>query len=163
MAAPRNNQFWKARSKHGRDRIFASADILWEAACEYFDWCDKTPIDAIDYKGKDAKRVKVPKMRAYTIHGLCLFLGVNTLYFSQFEKSLDKEKDQDFSFIITRIKEIIYTQKFTGAAADLLNANIISRELGIQDKLEVKGTIVQSEPLTKEEIEQLKSHFDSEY
>ena len=35
--------------------------------------------------------------------------------------------------------EIIRTQKFAGAAADLLNANIIARDLGLADKNEVTG------------------------
>ena len=36
MAAPLGNQFWKARSSHGRNPIFVSPDDLWTAASEYF-------------------------------------------------------------------------------------------------------------------------------
>lgn len=43
MAASKNNQFWKLRSKHGRDTLFSSPEFLWSAACEYFDWCDENP------------------------------------------------------------------------------------------------------------------------
>ncbi|WP_347174524.1 hypothetical protein [Parabacteroides goldsteinii] len=43
MAASKNNQFWKLRSKHGRDILFSSPEFLWSAACEYFDWCDENP------------------------------------------------------------------------------------------------------------------------
>lgn len=43
MAASKNNQFWKLRSKHGRDTLFSSPELLWSAACEYFDWCDENP------------------------------------------------------------------------------------------------------------------------
>lgn len=32
------NQFWKLRSKHGRDTLFSTPEKLWEAACEYFEW-----------------------------------------------------------------------------------------------------------------------------
>nr|WP_261640834.1 DNA-packaging protein [Erwinia mallotivora] len=49
-----------------------------------------------------------------------------------------------------RAEQIIYNQKFTGAAADLLNANIIARELGLADKREVQQTVTD---LTDEEIE----------
>lgn len=38
------NQFWKRRSKHGRDKLFKTPDVLWEAACEYFQWCDDNPL-----------------------------------------------------------------------------------------------------------------------
>jgi hypothetical protein len=43
MAAPKGNQFWMLRSKHGRDKLFATPEALWEAACEYFQWCDENP------------------------------------------------------------------------------------------------------------------------
>ena len=43
MAASKNNQFWKLRNKHGRDTLFSSPELLWSAACEYFDWCDENP------------------------------------------------------------------------------------------------------------------------
>lgn len=142
MSAPIGNQFWKLRSKHGRDKLFATPEILWEEACKYFEWCDNNPLIEIDYKGKDADRVEIPKMRAYTMQGLCLFLDCNVGYFNDFKRS-DKGKEKDFSVVITRIEETVYTQKFTGAAAGFLNANIISRDLGLADKREVEnnGTI----------------------
>lgn len=137
MGAPTGNSFWKLRSKHGRDTLFETAELLWEEACKYFEWCDNNPLIEIDFKGKDAERVEIPKMRAYTMSGLCLFLDCNTQYFSQFKHS-EKGKEKDFSLVITRIEETCYTQKFTGAAAGFLNANIIARDLGLTDKKEVE-------------------------
>lgn len=141
---PKGNQFWKLRAKHGRDRLFASPQELLEAACEYFQWCDDNPLVEIDFKGKDAKRVEVPKMRAYTMQGLCLYLDCNTVYFNQFESSLkgrEDEQSRDFSKVITRIRETIYAQKFTGAAAGFLNPNIIARDLGLADKQDHSGEV----------------------
>lgn len=40
--------------------------------------------------------------------------------------------NEDFLGVISQVEAIIYQQKFTGAAADLLNTNIISRDLGIK-------------------------------
>ena len=34
MAANLGNQFWKNRSKHGRDKLFATPDLLWQAASD---------------------------------------------------------------------------------------------------------------------------------
>lgn len=151
MAAPLGNQFWKQRSKHGRDRLFETPQLLWEAACEYFQWCDENPLIEIDFKGKDADRVELPKMRAYTMHGLCFYLDCNTVYFNQFELSIRDKTDElskDFSKVITRIREVVYNQKFTGAAAGFLNPNIIARDLGLADKKEVEnsGNIVLQVP-----------------
>lgn len=156
MGAPKGNQFWKLRAKHGRDKIFASPDALWEAACDYFQWCEDNPLMSVEQARSSAKPTKdeegktvfppnvieLPKMRAFTIAGLCIYLGVNTLYFSQFEKELSEKNDQiskDFSLVCTRIREIIYTQKFTGAAAGFLNPQIIARDLGLADKSELVG------------------------
>lgn len=129
MAAPRGNQFWKLRSKHGRDKIFSSPDILWEEACCYFDWCDKHPLQSVEFNGKDAIECIVPKMRAYTWSGLEHFLGIES-----FRDYKTNETYKDFSQVISRIEKVIFTQKFEGAAAGLLNHNIISRDLGLIDK-----------------------------
>lgn len=133
MAAPTGNQFWTLRSKHGRDKIFASPEIMEEAACEYFQWCEDNPLIEIDFKGKDATEVELPKLRAFTIHGLCRYLHVNTKYFNDFKDA----NHEGFSEVLTRIMETIYDQKFTGAAAGFLNPNIIARDLGLTDKKEL--------------------------
>ena len=54
MGAPTGNEFWKLRSKHGRDKLFQSPELLWDAAEEYFQWSVDNPLIEIDYKGKDA-------------------------------------------------------------------------------------------------------------
>lgn len=133
MAAPKGNQFWKLRSKHGRDRLFATPQLLWEAAEEYFEWCDENPLIEIDFRGKDADKVELPKMRPYTLHGLCIYLDCSTSYFREFKSNI-KDKDNGFLTVITRIEEVIYNQKFSGAAAGFLKENIIARDLGLADK-----------------------------
>lgn len=141
MAAPEGNSFWKLRNKHGRDKLFATPQLLWEAASEYFEWCEENPLIEVDFAGKDANQVERPKMRAFTIQGLCIYLGCNTKYFNDFRDSLKGKVDEDskgFSEITSRIIEIIYTQKFTGAAAGFLNPNIIARDLGLSDKQETR-------------------------
>lgn len=144
MAAPIGNQFWKLRSKHGRDKLFASPELLWDAACEYFEWCDENPLIEIDFRGKDAFKVEIPKMRPYTMQGLCLYLDCNSVYFNQFEESLkgkDDDESKGFSKVITRVRETIYNQKFSGAASGFLNPNIIARDLGLSDKQELKAEV----------------------
>lgn len=130
MSAPIGNRFWEQRSKHGRDKLFASPELMWEAACEYFAWCDDNPLYEKDWVGKDAFEVDKPKMRPFTMQGLCRHLDCDTSYFRKFKETASK----DFFTVITRIEETIYEQKFTGAASGFLNANIISRDLGLIDK-----------------------------
>lgn len=141
MGAPKGNRFWELRSKHGRDKLFETPDLLWDAACEYFEWIENNPLIQIDFKGKDAERVEIPHIRPYTIQGLCLYLDCGVNFFNQFENSLSDKTDQlskDFSLIIARIREIIYKQKFEGASVGFYNANIIARDLGLQDKTQLE-------------------------
>jgi hypothetical protein len=88
--------------------------------------------------------VEKPKMRAFTMQGLCRFLNCNTVYFNQFEVSLKDKTDEvskDFSQIVTRVRETVFEQKFTGAAAGFLNANIIARDLGLADKQDINANV----------------------
>lgn len=125
------NQFWKARAKHGRDKIFETEIVLWEAACEYFDWVEANPLyedKVFAYQG-EIKHEPAAKMRAMTLDGLYIFLDINRSTWDLYRKR------DDFIAVITRIENIIRTQKFEGASADLLNANIIARDLGLRDNV----------------------------
>ena len=61
----------------------------------------------------------LPKLRAMSICGFCIFAGIDRQTFANYE-----DKAEYFG-ITTRIRDIIYDQKFTGAAAGLLESNII--------------------------------------
>jgi len=76
-------------------------------------------------------------MRAMTLSGLCFYLHCNEAYFRTFKAQLP-EGEEDFNTVIKEIETVIYNQKFQGAAADLLNANIIARDLGLSDKSTVE-------------------------
>lgn len=140
MAAPLGNQFWKLRSKHGRDKLFTSSSLLWEAAQEYFEWCDENPwivhsaVKAGDHFGET---VEAPTARPYTLKGLCIYLGCGSAFFRNFKQTAD----EDFKSVIDLIEETLYTQKFEGAAVGAFNANLIARDLGLSDKKEVDKTV----------------------
>lgn len=135
MSAPAGNQFWKERSSHGRAPIFATPDDLWAACCEYFDWVEKNPLheaQAFAYQGT-VKVEALPKMRAMTLSGLCIFLDIDRKTWAAYAQR------NDFIPVTTRVDEIIRTQKFEGASAGLLNPSIIARDLGLADKRELTG------------------------
>lgn len=134
MPAPKGNQFWKQRSKHGRDKLFASPELLWDAACEYFQWCEDNPLkeqQIVKFKAH-FERVEVDKMRPFTLQGLAGHLGCSTEYFRHFEEN--NKDSKDFMPIIARIRDVIYQQKFEGAASGFFAPNIIARDLGLVDK-----------------------------
>ncbi|AYX15432.1 DNA-packaging protein [Yersinia pseudotuberculosis] len=146
MAAPKGNRFWEARSSHGRSPKFESSEALWSACCEYFEWVENNPLwemKAFAYQG-EVTQEKIAKMRAMTLAGLCLFLDVSDDTWRNYRAN------KDFLGVVTQVESVIYSQKFAGAAADLLNANIIARDLGLADKKEVSQTIVDK---TDEELD----------
>ena len=158
MAAPKGNEFWKQRSKHGRDKLFKTPELLWNAACEYFQWIEENPLYELDWKGKDADEVHRPHIRPFTIQGFVLYCDASVNFFNQFEESLKGKKDKlskDFSLITMRIRETIFRQKFEGAACGFYNANIIARDLGLTDKADItsgdKPISINFIPATKKE------------
>lgn len=153
MGAPKGNQFWKLRSKHGVDKLFASPELLWEAACEYFQWCDENPHleeKAFAYQGVVHKG-EIVKMRAYSLGGLTLYLGCSEAYFRNF-KIQDRQDSEGFITVIAKIEQTIREQQFSGAASDQLNQNIIARTLGLVDKTDLT---TQGEKINQVQIFQL--------
>lgn len=160
MPAPEGNQFWKLRSKHGREKIFSDPQTLWDAACEYFQWCDNHPWTTrkatqrtIPAKKKGKKKGEeeeetltqtyqeiTPTQRPYSIGGLCVFLRVSASYWRVFRGRCNDAKEEDYLAVIDNIEEIIRTQQFEGACVGAFNSNIIARTLGLADKQEVDHT-----------------------
>lgn len=134
MSAPIGNRFWEKRSSHGRSPIF-TPDQLWDASCEYFGWVEENPLYEMKpfaYQGVVVQE-PVAKMRAMTIDGLCIFLDISRRTWDLYRGR------EDYIPVVERVEQIIRQQKFAGAAADLLNPNIIARDLGLADKSELSG------------------------
>ena len=146
MAAPKGNRFWEARSSHGAKPKFAddpkelegaqtAAEKLWKACVEYFEWVEDNPLlssELVKFQGSATEAI-LPKMRAMTLKGLCRFIDIS------FETWTTWKSDRkDLSDIITRVEEVVFEQKLTGAAADMLNPSIIARDLGLADKQDHK-------------------------
>ena len=130
MPAPKGNQYYKLRSKDGRDRIFSTPQDLADACNEYFQWVIDNPFqeqNLFAYQGVITKG-NADKMRPMTVEGLCNFIDIakSTLF--------EYKKKEDFTNIVTRAIQIIENQQFEGAASGFLNPNIIARKLGLSDK-----------------------------
>jgi hypothetical protein len=151
MAAPKNNQFWKLRSRHGRNKLFASPKLMLKAAEEYFNWCDNNPWLKMEQlkkpycieKGKKKVWVtlaEIPTQRPYTLSGFGLYCHASESYIKNFQLSLEGKEDKlskDFLAVISIIRETIDTQQLEGATVGAFNANIISRKLGLAEKQDV--------------------------
>jgi len=127
---------------------------LWNAASEYFAWVEDNPLweDRVtSFQGVNTHE-PIAKMRAMTIGGLCIFLDIARQSWEEYKKR------EGFLEVTRAIEEIIRDQKFSGAAADLLNANIIARDLGLADKSELTGKdggSIKTETTTKLDLSEL--------
>ena len=155
----KGNKLWNLREYPGRPKLFQTPEEMWDAAVEYFDWCENNSLseEKVFCNQGEIINGSVVHMRAMTIQGLCLHMGISDECFS------DYSKRPDYVGIVEHIRHCIYEQKLSGAAAGLLNASIVSRELGLADKQEidqnVSGNIIYSLPgsyETPEEWEQSK-------
>lgn len=131
----KNKRLWEVVHP-GRPPAFESPNEMWTRALEYFEWCGANTLveeKAFSFQG-EVTYGELNHMRAMTQHGLCAFLniGVSTWH--------DYKNKPEYSEVTKSIEQIMYEQKFTGAAAGQFNANIIARDLGIKDQSVVDHT-----------------------
>ena len=127
------NAVWKGRTDPGgRPAKFDKPEDLGAACAEYFEWVDANPL----YEAKafsNGTTASLPRMRAMTVGGLCLYLNIGE------QTWRDYKAKPDFSEVTSFAEQVMRSQKFEGAAAGLLCPNIIARDLGLADKTESKN------------------------
>lgn len=127
------NQFWMARYTHGRKPKIATPAQMRAGIIKYFEYLEDNPLHSVEvvkYQGA-AKDHPVPKMRAPTLEGLRVFLGISRTTWAAYRER------KGFPAVMEWAEDVLYDWKFQGAAADLLNANIIARDLGLRDRHDV--------------------------
>jgi len=118
----------------GRPKTFNSPNEMMVACNNYFQWVAENSLMEEKTVGQYMGEVlthKTPRMRAMTIRGLCVFIGITTTGWAEYRKR------PEFSLVVQKVETIIYEQKFTGAAAGLLRTDIIAKELGLIDRQDI--------------------------
>ena len=131
MAAPIENEFWKLRKDLSETGKKLTPNEIIEKSQEYVTRCVENPMLETDYRGRDLTLVNLPKMRAMTLEGLFFYLDISKQTWQNWKE------DDKYIDIITRVENLFFTYNFEGAAAGMLNPNIIARKLGISDKKEI--------------------------
>lgn len=137
------DRFWRYGYTHKGGRPYAGKTALryptpkklWEAACNYFEFVADNPLkeEKIFHNSGEIVRATISKRRAMSQRGLRIFLGVSEQTWYRYVNN------PDFGEVTQAIRDVIYTYKFEGAAADLLNASFIARELGLAERQEHSG------------------------
>lgn len=152
MAAPKGNNYWEFRNKHGRDFKY-TPENLWKEAEAYFVWISakvwnkKESIKSGDLAGTT---MDVPTQTPMSIESFCLFADITTETFRNYESNNNEYKD--FFEVITRIRGIIESNQFEGAVVGAYNPNIIARKLGLADRsqtdITTNGNDISVNPVT---------------
>jgi hypothetical protein len=128
------NHFWVARASSGPAPKCADAASLWKACVDYFEWVDENPLQEVQlvtYRGR-ATHVPVRKLRPMSKRHLCHFLGIAHTTWAAW-----KRNRPDLAPTIEHVESVLWDWNFGGAAAGLLDAGMIMRQLGLARKTEV--------------------------
>lgn len=156
------NQLWMLRkTTPGPPRKYETPEELWQKCQEYFQWVHDNPLmsaEPVKFQGK-SELTGVPKMRIITIEALCFFLEISIETWRNWRTSRP-----DLSGVIEAAEFYMKAQKLEGAAADMLNANIVARLLGLTDKGEMaltggEGGPIQFDDKTKRDPMELAREF----
>ena len=154
MAAPKGNSFWKLRAKHGRDKLFETPELLWDAACEYFEWVDNNPFVKTKTVVSEKSGIlseEIPTQRAYTRMAFYIFIGCSDKWMCNFKKICS----DDFLTVIQRIENIIDNNQIEGAMSGHFKENLVSRLQGLAENNNNNNNNNNYDvtPLTKEELD----------
>lgn len=127
------NQLWKHRQKTGA-KLYDTPQQLMDACYEYFKWVDENPL-IVKKSMSGGALVDVPIHRAMTAAGLSIFLGITQRTWTNYKAS------EELSEVCEVVEEIMFENKFVGAAAGVFNAAIIARDLGLADKKQVESNL----------------------
>lgn len=135
MPAPKGNEYWEFRNKHGAP--FAYNHItLWKEFEDYCAWITKKTWfknEAIKSGDLAGQIVSIPTTTPMSIESFCIFADIVRQTFINYERAEDK----DLMEVATRIRHIIETQQFEGATVGAFNQSIIAAKLGLASKTDI--------------------------
>lgn len=124
---------WEFRRSVGRPLIY-QPDDLWLKFTEYCIWAENNPLyrhDVIKNGEMTGEILNIPLKRPLSIIRFCSFADISLDTFINYEKR------SEFLEVTKRIRAVIESEQFEGAAVGNYKENIIARTLGLVDKKDV--------------------------
>lgn len=160
MPAPKGNNYWELREKHGRKPLFSSPDELWEKCVDYFEWCAENPETVKKmFCPASSPTVVIGEMkveRPMTIFELTACIGINR------DTWYELKKKEGFSDIVRHVENILIANKYRGALVGTYSSALIARELSIIDQSnkypseDEKTKPIENKGLTEEKANEIK-------
>lgn len=137
-----SDAIWR-RVKMGPKPVFESPEQLWEAAVEYFEWNERNPLyqpKTIILEGGGTRLEHTEHERVMTLEALCLHMNTHRSTLLEMQQMRGAYKGRsDISAVAIHVQEIIRRQKYEGATSGWFNASIISRDLGLVDRVQTEN------------------------
>lgn len=141
--------YWEWRKNTGKPKNLKSPEQLWQVACDYFQMVDEMPAEKQDFiRGGDKAGdiVRLENIQPYTWRGFNDYLREKGLLAKLEDYKTNKDgRYTEYAEVIASIGDVMFDQKFRGAAVGAFKENIISMELGLSAKTE--NTIITEQPL----------------
>jgi len=134
------------------------AKILEAKIKEYYKFVDDNPAQKRKveiHKGETKEYIEFIQL-PYTIEGLCDYLDICVKTFHNYENY------PDLLQVVMRARQTIYAQKLSGATANLFNANVVIRDLGLKDT-DTPQIINNIIPLNSSEVQAIAASLSAEY
>jgi hypothetical protein len=136
--------YWQRRARDGQEyltkpRSLSSPQMLWELACLYFERVDTTPLKKNDFiRGGEraGETVSVDAARPYTWTGFGDFLfekGIGGRRVVENYRQNTGRKYDEYIEVISQIEQVMYTNKFDGAAVGTFAGTVMTKALGLAD------------------------------
>ncbi|WP_159522829.1 terminase small subunit [Sunxiuqinia indica] len=137
MGAPKYNEYWKERKKHGRDKLFENPEEIIDLAQNYIEYCTNNPIivkELIKSGPRGGDVVDIERPRIPSRKGFTVFLGIDGKTLWNYEKD-EKYKDffQSFAYVCDLFDSELTDNATTGQA----NPAIAAMLLGLKQKQDI--------------------------
>lgn len=104
---------------------------------DYVTHCKENPIYKIEYVGKEGREVKTPLTIPVTVEGFQSYLASKGILKDISDYVTNKEKRYSiFIDAMSFISNYCFVHNFNHAAVNQMNATLISRKLGMTDKIQ---------------------------
>lgn len=129
---------WSFKNSKGRPRKYSNPVKLWNAAVLYFEWVRDHPVRTTKYVMHKAHAYPYieEKPRAMLLSQFFGWIGITRTTWEGW-----KDTRPDLLAVMEHIESTIWEQKFQYAAANALNANLVSLELGLKTKFDIGPSI----------------------
>ena len=127
----------KKPNKKAGGKYIETPEIMWDLFCQYVKHESSNPMYKVEYVGKDGEQVNTPLQVPITFEGFECWVADQNIIQDLGEYSSNQDGHyKEYIQVIKRIRSNCFSQNFKGAAVGLFNAQLISRKLGLTEKVQ---------------------------